>query len=170
MIKTVTGTKKNMKLLSTTLLLILLSYSSLAEECVFDIKEQKKFNENYVAANPQSYLSANKSAILIPRDGELIKLERGGCVHFGINVTYSLNYEVNEKDFFKRVLQTVEEFGTELIPISSVKNSLEYKNYHKDLTADKKYYFIGVKEVASFEAYYQNEDGRSTVEVGFYIN
>ena len=44
------------------------------------------------------------------------------------------------------------------------------ENYHKNLSADKKYYFLGVKEVVAFEAYYQNKDGKSTVEVGFYIN
>ncbi|UTA48155.1 hypothetical protein L1F30_01110 [Simiduia sp. 21SJ11W-1] len=150
----------------------LFSVSVYAEDCVFDVEEQKKYVSEYLAKNQESHLSDDGFYITIPRGEEIITFGRGGCVHFGIQVNSEISRDkpFTEQEFFEKVVAYVTEFGSELVKKETIVNSIESRSYSTEVSNNRTYYYFSAPEVVGFEASLHYENARSFVYVSFYIN
>ena len=112
-----------------TLIIVFLSLNILAEpeECIFDQDDQKEFNNNYVALHKSARLDKDGITIVIKRDKETIRVNRGGCVHFGVTIVSQTSSKYTEAQLFTKAIKLVKEFGSELIDYKDLANTLSNK-------------------------------------------
>ena len=142
----------------------IVSVSAFAEEdCVFDETAYIKFINKYSTENRNAIIDADGKTLVVNRNNEEIIVTGGGCVHLGVAVELRTKQAYTEKEFLKKTLDLAVEFGSWLININALKNSIEKGKYEK---IDGIYY-IEVDAMTVFDASYTN---KGKINVDFYIN
>jgi len=151
-------------LILLVLSLNIVSFPAFAEEdCVFDETAYIKFINKYSTENRNAKIDTDGKTLLVNRDNEEIVVKGGGCVHLGVAIELRTSQAFTEKEFLKKTLDLAIEFGSWLININALKNSIEKDKYEK---IDGIYY-IEVDAMTVFDASY---DDKGKINVDFYIN
>ena len=144
--------------------LMIVSVSAFAEEdCIFDEAAYIKFINKYSSEYRNAKIDTDGKTLLVNRDNEEIVVKGGGCVHLGVAIELRTSQAFTEKEFLKKTLDLAIEFGSWLININALKNSIEKDKYEK---IDGIYY-IEVDAMTVFDASY---DDKGKINVDFYIN
>lgn len=149
-----------------TFLLSAISQLAVADECNLDqkvrIEENSKIQEQYHG----SYLTEDKLILIIPVSEGYIRVNIGGCMHYGIKVelktSNALKYK-NESAFMSKILLLSQSYSQGIINPIKLKKVIDNKDWFQPDPAIK-FYFINYNG-SPFEAY-ENNEGKYTI-IGF---
>jgi hypothetical protein len=95
---------------------------------------------------------------------------RGGCVHLGLHIVYegpAAPGDAERDAVFARAVTLVDEFGGgELVTAAEVAAAIQAEAFAH---VDGRLYYLRLPSVAAFSIMWDIEDGRLTIEVGYYI-
>jgi len=140
------------------------------EECIFDQLEQHKAYLELEKKYPGSRYIEDQYELQIPENGNLVKLRRGGCVHFGIYIEFQTartdNYE-EEDAFFAELSRLIADYGQkllrpEMLETSRAKGGLEV------VELDNGVYYVLPYPVAVFEVWRRHDEAHTTIGVSIY--
>ena len=156
-----------MKRILLVLCFSLIFQPSLADDCDFD--QETRIEENIKLKNvyPGSYLIEENLILVIPVEEGEVRINIGGCVHYGVNV--ELRTKDNEKyksenKFMERILYLVNVYSQGYIDSDKIKSIIKNKKWKKTQPS-RRYYLLEYDDISTFEVY-QNTDGEYTV-IGF---
>ena len=156
-----------MKRILLVLCLSLIFQPSLADDCDFD--QETRIEENVKLKNvyPGSYLIEENLILVIPVEEGEVRINIGGCVHYGVNV--ELRTKDNEKyksenKFMEKILYLVNVYSQGYIDSDKLKSIIKNKKWKKTQPSIR-YYLLEYDDISTFEVY-QNADGEYTV-IGF---
>ena len=166
-------------MICTFRMLLLLPFTALAfashaddeEQCIFDQEEQQ---QAYIELEKQyegSEYVEEKYALLIPWEGELITLKRGGCVHFGVSIelqTIKTDQFDDVEVFFAKILELVTEFDQGLIDRENLEQAIRDENWHENHMGSEIYYSLAYPDVSAFEIFRKHDKQHTTIGVSFY--
>ena len=147
------------------------SQSDDQEQCIFDQDEQK---QTYLELEKQyegSEYVEERYALLIPWNGGLVTLRRGGCVHFGVMIELQTNKTDHFEDaevFFSKILELVTEFDQGLIDKVKLAQSIRNENWQKNRLDSDVYYSLAYPDVSAFEIFRKHDKQHTTIGVSFY--
>ena len=146
------------------ILLIFICATAYAEgECNYDETAYIKFINKYSRENRNSKIESDGKTLIVNRNNEKIKVKGGGCTHLGIAIELRTKQTYTKNQFFQKTIDLSIEFGSWLINIEALKDSVEKGQYRKiDGT-----YFIEVDAMTVFSASY---DKQGVINIDFYIN
>jgi hypothetical protein len=150
-----------MKLLPV--LLIFISNSLYAEDCIFDESTYINFITEYSTDNKNSNIGPDGRSLLIERNNEVIMVEGGGCIHLGMAIELRSQKTYTEVQFLQKALDLSIEFGGWLINTKALRDSIANGDYEKI----NDFYYIEVDAMTVFSASYDNQ---GTIRIDFYIN
>ncbi len=145
------------------------------EECIFDPVPQDemllKLQKNYVG----SKVSLNEKALELPWENGTVIYKRGGCIHFGENVTYTSTSDtgiLNKDDLFRQAVILTKEFFRDFVSGSEIENLLQSGKYSYEKLSVGDYYSIhnGKEYIISLGILYSQEGSKQVIEVGYYFN
>ena len=155
-----------------TLLILAPSTGFAAEECLFDQDGQHAAYLELQTAHSGSRYEEDKARLIILRNGDILTLRRGGCVHFGITIelqTPRTEAYATEAAFFAKIVELVAEFGGELVQADKLAENIEQQMWHNGSDEDGMVYFIGYEGVQAFEVYQRHSETHTTIGASFYI-
>jgi len=161
-----------MKILSYCVLIMLPWVSvGVAYGCDLDQAERHQKNLQLQKKYPGSKYTEKNHTILIPKGGEEISLNIGGCVHNGVAIelkTKMTNKYNDEAILTKKVYELSKEYSQGLIEHNKVKKVIAKKGW-KSINPDiEGYYVLNYSKNATFEFYRRNEKGSTYVGVYYY--
>jgi hypothetical protein len=143
---------------------IFISFNANAEEeCVFNESAYVEFINKYASENKNSKIENDRRTLKVERNNEQIVVKGGGCVHLGVSINLKTRQAYTEEQFMRKILLLSKEFGSWLINVNSLENSI--KNGMYQIIDDV--YFIKVDAMTVFSASYNS---KGEVNVEFYIN
>lgn len=141
------------------------------EDCIFDQAAQIAHYREMERRIPGARYGDPDGVLIIERGAARITVGRGGCVHFGLHITYSAPAASGDPDrdaAFARAVALVAEFGGgELVTADEVAAAIRNEAF---ALAQEGFYYLRVPGVEAFSISYGVEDGRLAVEVAYYIN
>jgi hypothetical protein len=156
-----------LELISVRLLAVLLLcfFASVyaQEDCVFDDNAYIQFINDYSQSNTSAKIEPDGRTLIVKRNGEVIKVEGGGCVHLGVAIELNSQQSYTEEQFLQKTLDLAIEFGDWLINTGKLKESISKGNYQ----VIDGIYFFQVDIMTVFDASY---DEQGKINVDFYIN
>ena len=141
------------------------------EQCIFDQDEQ---TQTYLELEKQyagSEYVEERYALLIPWNGDLVTLRRGGCVHFGVMIELQTNKTDQFEDaevFFSKILELVTEFDQGLIDREKLEQSIRNENWQKNRLDSDIYYSLAYPDVSAFELFQKHDQEHTTIGFSFY--
>ena len=141
------------------------------EDCLFDQYEQHAAYLELQKAHPGSRYMEDSPRLVIPRNGNILTLRRGGCVHFGISIelqTPRTDAYISEAAFFAKILEFVSEFGGQMVQADKLAENIKQQKWHNASDEDVMYYFIGYEGVEGVEVYQRHTQALTTIGASFY--
>jgi len=141
------------------------------EQCIFDQDEQQKVYLELEKQYEGSEYVEEKFALLIPWNGDLITLKRGGCVHFGVSIelqTIKTDQFEDVEVFFSKILELVTEFDQGLIDRETLGQSIREENWHENRQGGDVYYSLASPDVPAFEIFRKHDQENTTIGFSFY--
>lgn len=143
------------------------------EQCIFDQEEQKQVYLELEKQYEGSEYVEEQYALLIPWEGELVTLKRGGCVHFGVSIelqTIKTDQFEDAAVFFSKILELVTEFDQGLIDREKLAQSIRDENWHENRLDRDVYYSIAYPDVSAFEIFRKHDQDNTTIGISFYYS
>jgi hypothetical protein len=146
-----------------------------AEECIFDIENQNKYLLQLQIKYPESKVTLDEKAIELNYNNGVIKYKRGGCSHFGENITFttSVNSDYSNKNIlFDSCIILMNEFISSSVYREDFKKSLTSNKYKFENIGGIDYYYImlSIDSVIEPLIRYHQENGNHIIEISYYIN
>jgi hypothetical protein len=140
------------------------------EECIFDQEAQITRYHEMERRIPGARFDPVEELLIIERGAATITLGRGGCVHLGLYIVYegpAAPGDAERDAVFARAVALVDEFGGgELVTAAEVAAAIREEAF---ALVDGRLYYLRLPNVTAFSIMWDIEDGRLTVEVGYYI-
>lgn len=157
-------------------LLVLLSVSftfAQAEECIFDLSTQTDdFLKEKGVFKDYTWDDDKKVATIILESGDILKAQRGGCVHFAMSGELILNGSVSSIENMDYWLEKATWIAKNLFSKADsehLENQLATKEYQAHTDSDSMYIFIPHESYIEYSIAVRKENGATYVYVGYYF-
>ncbi len=153
----------------TLLMFLLISFTQavLADECNLDQKTRIAENIKLKNKYPGSYLTDGDLILVVPVDEGEVRINIGGCVHFGVRIelkTKTADKYKNEKDFMNQILYLAKTYSQGMIEYAKLKKVIENKDWTQP---PGRYYFFNYDGMP-FEVYGINEGPHTIIGFSYY--
>ncbi len=156
----------------TLLILVLISstLAILADEC--DLNQQTRIEENIRLKNryPGSYLTEGNLVLVVPAEEGEVRINIGGCVHFGVTIELKTNTAekyVDEEDFMNQILYLAKTYSQGIIKYAKLKQVIEDKNWTQSESLSR-YYFFNYDGTSPFEVYERQQGTQTIIGLSYY--
>lgn len=156
-----------MKRILLVLLLSSIFQTSLAVDCELDQETRIEENVKLKKIYPGSYLIEENLILVVPVEEGEVRVNIGGCVHYGVNIelrTKDKEKYKSENKFMEKILYLVNVYSQGYIDRDKLKTIIKNKKWKKTQSSGR-YYLFEYDDLSTFEVY-QNTDGEYTV-IGF---
>lgn len=161
-----------MKIVSYGILMLLpLASVGAAYGCDIDQEERHRNNVQLQKKYPGSKYNQNNHTILIPKGGDEVSLNIGGCVHHGVAIelkTKKTNKYDDETILTRKIYELSKEYSQGIIEHNRVKKVIAGKQWSSINPDIEGYYQLNYDKNSTFEFYRRNEKGSTYVGIYYY--
>jgi len=162
-----------MKYLLFLILLIFSFFPAMADDCIFDQANQVKVLTDLQAKYSNSKYYKDKRLLKIVKGSKVIEYQRGGCNHFGVNLTLitdDKNDFATRHDIFNQVVILTKEFWKDFVKGSEVENILAKNLYSYVKDTDREIFILQHKQAIDFVIKHEWTNRNHQISISYYIN